>query len=213
MNTLKQHFCLDARSLAAFRVLMGAYLLYDLVARLSLGKYDLAWYTSEEQERSYLNALDTPHRAPLHRIWFYRGSQTFQIAAFALSGVLSLLFCLGIGHQEVGGTLKALLWIVQVSQVSRNMYVSDGSDSFIRHLLLWSCFLPLSQVWSLDSLQRNSTSKEGKPKPSNQQSANGYDVTGLPCAAMILQIALMYWGTVFHRTLDIFNWSDIKFAS
>lgn len=201
----QQRFTLDARSLATFRILLGLYLLYDLWARLSLGKYDLAWYTQDPRERSYLDPRDTPHQAPMHRIWFHRGSQSFQIAAFGLSGILSLCFCLGY---HCWGIIKGLLWIVQVSQVSRNMYLSDGSDSFIRHLLLWSCFLPVSKVWSLDAYTRRSRNNDSS-KPKRQQNQEYTTVSGLPCFALMLQICFMYWGTVFHRTLDIFPWSQL----
>ena len=143
---------LDLRSLAAFRILLGAYLLYDIYARLSLGRYDLAWYTSEPDERSFLAPTDTPHKAPLHQYWFYRGSAQVQVGLFGLSTVLAFWFTLGY---RCNGALKILLWVTQVAQHSRNMEVTDGSDAYIRHLLFWSCFLPLAQVWSVDAKRRS----------------------------------------------------------
>ena len=165
LRSICHHFgSLDLRSLALFRILLGASLLLDLYIRLSLGKYDLAWYTSVPAQRSYLHVDDTPHKAPLHQYWFYRGSATFQTVAFGVSGLLATLFLLGWGQQQAGGILKLLLWLVIVSQGNRNMESADGSDSYIRHLLLWSCFLPLADVWSVDAYLQQGRRRRTSPR-------------------------------------------------
>ena len=179
---------LDVRSLAAFRILLGLYLLYDIYDRTSLGKYDLAWYTSDPPERSYLAAHDTPHKAPLHQFWFYRGSAQFITASFLVSGILSALFTIGL---QCHAGVKTLLFIVQTAQHSRCMEVSDGSDAFCRQLLLWSIFLPMANVWSLDAML--SKKKSNHPV---------VVISGLECLSLTLQLALMYWGTVLNRTFD-----------
>jgi hypothetical protein len=192
---------LDTRALASFRFLLGLYLLYDIYSRVSLGKYDIAWYTSIPADRSFLAPNDTPHKAPLHQFWFYRGTAAFQMAIFTLTLILSMCFCLGWKCQH--GILKTALWILQVAQHSRNMTLTDGSDSLVRHLLLWCCFLPLTEHWSVDSVmdqrkrQRNQGT-HGVILPSS----SGRAVSGLPCLAIVLQIVLMYAGTVFHYTTD-----------
>jgi hypothetical protein len=202
-------FLMDTRALASFRILLGLYLLYDIYARLSLGKYDLAWYTSIPADRSFLKPNDTPHKAPLHLFWFYRGSAAFQIAIYTLTAILSLCFCLG---WKCHGILKTALWILQVAQHNRNMVLTDGSDSFVRHLLLWCCFLPLTEHWSIDAVvgrRHRQINTHGVIIPSS----NGRVVSGLPCLAIVVQIVLMYAGTVFHYTTDMlggFNNTNLK---
>lgn len=181
---------LDVRALAAFRIFLGIYMLYDIYDRTSLGKYDLAWYTSLPEDRSYLAADDTPHKAPLHRLWFYRGSFELNIMSFAVSVLLALLFLLGF---QCHAGVKTALWFVQVAQHSRAMEVSDGSDAFLRQLLLWCIFLPVAKVWSVDAYLQQ--------RPTDRPPCTPV-VSGLPCLALTLQIALMYWGTILNRTLD-----------
>jgi hypothetical protein len=192
---------LDTRALASFRLLLGLYLLYDIYSRVSLGKYDIAWYTSIPANRSFLEPNDTPHKAPLHQFWFYRGTAAFQIAIFTLTAILSLCFCLGWKCHY--GILKTALWILQVAQQNRNMTLTDGSDSLVRHLLLWCCFLPLTEHWSVDSVMGQRQQQRNKGTHGViLSSSSGRAVTGLPCLAIVLQIVLMYAGTVFHYTTD-----------
>lgn len=211
-NFFKAHI-LDLRSLALFRILLGSYILYDTYARLSLGTYDLAWYTSDKPNHSYLWPNDSPHQAPLHKIWFYRGTARFQIVLFSVTIILALLFTVGWGlrNHYVGSWIKILFFVAVVSYQNRNMEVHDGSDSFSRHLLLWSCFLPLADVWSLDAWILNKSSRPTK-QVTNAHQADRYAVSGLPCLAITLQIALMYWGTVAHRTIDNYGyrWESLR---
>jgi hypothetical protein len=203
-----QPFGLDTRSLASFRILLGLYLLYDIFSRVSLGKYDLAWYTSIPADRSFLEPHDTPHKAPLHQFWFYRGTPAFQIAIFTLTAILSLCFCLG---WQCHGILKTALWILQAAQHSRNMALTDGCDCFVRHLLLWCCFLPLTEHWSVDAYFISRRRQKRMNGVSLQPPYSGTAAVGLPCLAIAMQIVLMYMGTVFHYTTDTLGGlTDVK---
>lgn len=190
---------LDLRSLALFRILFGLFLLNDIYVRLSLGKLDLAWYTEDPPYRSYLDPGNTPHKAPLHRIWFYRGSDTFQIFAFALSFILSLLFCVGFCCT---GFVKLLLFVVKVAEQCRNNEIHDGSDAYSRHLLLWLCFLPVSDFWSLDNLVF-------QKRRNNKTTTTTTSVSGLACLGLTTQMVLVYLGTVLFRTIDLYGWQHL----
>jgi hypothetical protein len=159
-----------------------------------------------------LEPNDTPHKAPLHQFWFYRGTAAFQIAIFTLTAILSLCFCLGWKCHY--GILKTALWILQVAQQNRNMTLTDGSDSLVRHLLLWCCRLPLTEHWSMDTVmsRRKWQRKKGTHVITPPSSISGKAVSGLPCLAIVLQIVLMYAGTVFHYTTDMlgnFNGTEL----
>lgn len=196
----------DVRSLAAFRILAGFYLVYDIVSRLQHGRFSLLWYTSTEN--SFLLSDDTPHRSPVHRIWFYRGSEWFQLTLFLVTFLLSLSFACGYKCNAIS---KTLLWLNVVAMQCRCMPSHDGSDTFFRHLLLWSIQLPMSQVWSLDSFisERNLDRNRAKQKNSSQYtyafSCNTIIHNRAAVWGIRLQIVIMYFGTVMHRTVDTYG--------
>ena len=91
-----QPHVLDARALAALRVLLGLYVLQDIARRLSEGPLSLAWYTSDPDEGSILAADDTPHGHWLHRdVWFHRGGARLQQLLFVATGVTAATFVSG----------------------------------------------------------------------------------------------------------------------
>ena len=209
---------LDLRSLAAFRILLSLYLLWDIYSRFfQYDPYDSAWYTSDPPHQSFLPVHDTPHKAPLHRFWFYRGNVFEQAMLMAFTFGLLLLQTFGCTWQHPT-VVSVLIWILVTSYQNRNMHVHDGSDSFVRHLLLWSISLPITNVWSVDSWKRRKQQeyerrRNRNTKTSKQSTTKANDemtmaVRGLPCLALTLQIALMYWGTVAHRTVDLYPLRD-----
>ena len=88
---------LDLRSLALFRILFGLCQLGDIYGRLCTGKYDLAWYTSEPEDRSY----------------YYPGmpTQDFQ-------GFLGKTFLFQRGSYSTGNHILCSLWYL-VDPVAR----------------------------------------------------------------------------------------------
>ena len=188
---------LDTRSLTAFRILLGFYLVYDIYSRLALGKYDMAWYIDDHDNHNnnsyhhaYLETNDTPHHAPLHQIWFYRGSARLQYALFALTLLwIASVLILGMGQAQSSSSTAALsklpLYLLVTSYQSRNMWSHDGSDLIVRHLLVWACFLPLSIT--------TTTSNNISSKTTVATFATG---------ALATQLLLVYWGTICCRVLD-----------
>ncbi len=202
----------DVRSLAAFRILAGTYLMYDILSRLQHGRLSLLWYTSIPAEESFLDPNDTPHRSPIHRIWFYRGSESFQMCLFVLTFLLGASFALGYKCNVLS---KTLLWMNVVAMNCRCMPPHDGSDTYFRHLLLWSIQLPVAQVWSVDayiaSKCKSNTSNKKVLSTAMALSPAGtshkYDDIENRAAVwgIRLQIVIMYLGTVMHRTIDRFG--------
>jgi len=173
---------LDLRSLALFRICFGIYLLYDIYSRLYLEKYDLAWYTTP----GFLAPHDSPHQSPLHRLWFGR---EYALWKFGIATILAICYTLGKWQKRALQAVitKVGLYVIITAIQCSNMESHDGSDLLVRHLLVFSCFLPLSAVWSVDA---HKTTMKAKT------------VSGLECLALTTQILLMYWGTMAHRTLD-----------
>lgn len=186
----------DLRSLASFRILAGCYLMYDVISRLQHGRFSLLWYTSTNN--SFLQAHDTPHQSPVHKIWFYRGSESFQIFLFTVTFLLALSFTLGYKCNVFS---KTFLWLNVVAMQCRCMPPHDGSDTFFRHMLLWCIQLPVSEVWSLDQYLHRHISR-------NYTICNQVAVWGIR-----LQIVFMYLGTVMNRTVDRYGYSLAIFQS
>lgn len=213
----------DLRSLATFRILLGIYILYDIFSRLKHGRLSLLWYTSSPTSLSFLHPDDTPHKSPIHKLWFYRGSEVVQICLFIITALLAILYSLGYHYNlpllRVPVPVVPIgLWLNVVAMQCKNMYVHDGSDTFTRHLLLWSCFLPMNQVWSLDTTSlflqpRQKQSMDDNRKrvhpinPSSSFSSYQVQNNNIGVWGIRLQIIFMYLGTILARTYDIYGLS------
>jgi hypothetical protein len=183
-----QPHVLDARGLAALRFALALHVLLDLHTRYGDGGLaSLAWYTSSPEERSILAPLDTPHPHPVHKVWFYRGDVIVQRLLFLSCAATACAFLVGFGCGELG--LTSLSLYVQVTALhGRCEAVNDGSDRFLRTLLLWSSLLPLSRCWSVDAARRARASARTQLR-----------VASVGALGLTAQHVLMYWGTVAFR--------------
>ena len=174
---VRELFAIDTRSLALFRVLLGAVLLADLSKRaLSL----VAHYTDQGVlPRAELNALGAgPLFAPLHRLG---GSPEFQAALFALAGALAVLLILGWKTRIT----SVLSFVLLVSLQQRNWLVLHAGDEMLRFLLLWGMFLPLGERWSLDARRRGTPAREA--------------ILSVASVALLLQIVFVYVGATYSK--------------
>ncbi|XGI83506.1 HTTM domain-containing protein [Halorutilales archaeon Cl-col2-1] len=143
---VERRLSVDVRSLAALRLSLGLLVVADLVLR---SRDLVAHYTdSGVFPRSALRDFSPVFsQLPLHAV---SGETWFVAALFVVAGVAAIL--LAIGHAT---RLAALVTVVLlVSLQMRNPVVLNGGDSVLRRLLIWSLFLPLGGVWSVDSSRR-----------------------------------------------------------
>jgi len=144
----------DIRSVALLRILLSLYVVVDIFFRLYLGKVSLAWYTSSSDGYypSIVAPNDSPHGSSFHKIWFYRGSERFQLCSFAVTVLLALCFGLGcFGNNSTSMIVRALLWMTVTAVQNRAPLLNDGSDRFLRCILLWTIFIPMNQHWCISS--------------------------------------------------------------
>jgi hypothetical protein len=130
-------FAIDARSLAALRIALGALLLVDL------------GQGARYLDVHYTDAGVLP-RAILGRAWSLHalgGSAGFEAALFAVAAAAALLML--IGYRTRGATVVS--WILLVSLHNRSPQILDGGDALLAMLLFWSMFLPLGACWSIDA--------------------------------------------------------------
>lgn len=195
---LFQPHVLDLRSLALFRILFGLLQLCDVYGRLCNGKYDLAWYTSDPPQHSFLRRNYTYFYGPLSQFsLFRRGSEADEIFLFAVYTVC--LIFLTVGYQCQKCWLLPLIWLMLNSIVVKCAALNSGVDQLASQLLMIMCFLPLSEVWSVDAFLRR---RQGDPSQTQYKNSQ---VQGVACLGLTLQIVMMYVSCFFARTFDSFT--------
>jgi len=173
---------IDLRSLALFRVCLGALLVADLLQRST----DLAAH--------YTDAGVLPRAA--HDVAFgpvatwsihlLAGTPVAQALLFLLAGVAAL--ALAVGFFTRAATLVS--WLLLVSLHHRQPLVLTGGDGILALLLFWSLFLPLAARWSLDARRAPALA----PAPTLVRSAAS--------AALLVQVLLVYLFAALFKLLD-----------
>ncbi|HMV66398.1 MAG TPA: HTTM domain-containing protein [Myxococcota bacterium] len=167
---------LDPRSLAAFRVALGALLFVDAIDRF--------------RDVSALYSRGGALPEPLSATGGLRPSLPFVLSGADLAptwlivmAVLSVLLAAGWRTRAV----TIALWVVNISVQARNPLVLYGSDIVVRMMLWWAMFLPLGQAGSAD----RRAGREGDP-PAR--------VTTFATAAYTLNMGILYFSTYVLKT-------------
>ena len=227
MTFRPQPHLVDARSLAAFRILLSLYILHDIYRRLEHGRLSLAWYYSSADDGSYflppiLDPTDSPHGSPVHKLWFYRGSPQLQIGIFTMTVFLAVLFGIGF-HCQI---TSILLWLFMNGIQNRSPHLADGSDLYMRNMLLWCTVCPIGRVWSYDAMSKrrgmsraasihkkdDDYNQEGTHVSASRQNdqANPYIIQSIGSLGCTLQVGLMYYGAVYRRFAGrMWMWPDL----
>lgn len=142
---IRKLFTADVRSLAAFRIVLGLVLLSELFER---SKQIRAHYTDEGVLPRWANAAYFGWSwSPLHSL---SGSLAFEQMLFVVHALVYLGFVLGWRTRM----MAILSYIFLFSLQHRNPMLLQEGDTLGRHLLLWMCFVPCGDVWSLDARRR-----------------------------------------------------------
>ncbi len=145
-------FGIDLRTLALFRICLGAAILADLINR---AEFLTVFYT----DRGVLTraaAIDFNHPA---RISFHlmSGSPLMIGLLFGIAGLLAVLLMLGYRTRLV----TVLGWLFLVSLNNRNLIVQQAGDQLLSVLAFWAMFLPLGARYSVDAALR----PDDQPRP------------------------------------------------
>jgi len=159
----------DARALAAFRVLLAITLLVDLLHRST----DLvAFYT----DRGVLPRAALAEQYPLARslsLHAVSGAAWVQACLFVLAGGLALALLLGVRSRLAAAGSLALLVSVQL----RNPLVLNSGDVLLSVLLALGLLVPLGERWSVDALGRSDRDRR---------------IASAATAALCLQVVTVY---------------------
>lgn len=168
-------FALDTRSLAAFRMAIGALLCIDALLRTRDFRLMFA-----PDGMFPLEVLARFHRGP--GVW---SAATLVDAAWwgglvlAVEGVAGAMLAAGIATRWA----TILGWVAIVSVIRRTAPATNAGDFWLATMLLWSMFLPLGAAWSFDAW-----------RASGRRSWSGRVASILTpgSAALVLQIAAVY---------------------
>jgi hypothetical protein len=185
---------LDRRSLSAFRVLLGLFLLLDALTRLS--SVEMLYTDSGVLPRVdlILNAWEPWYAYfSLHT---QSGGIFFQSAALLGQAGLALCVMLGVGTRLA----LWLLWFLLTSLLVRNPMVVNGGDKMILNVILWASFLPLSDYFTWKVRLGFLKKKEKQSEALENQVAN------LATVAFMLQLVFVYFGSALEKSG--YTWSE-----
>lgn len=168
-------FAIDLRSLAVFRMALGAILCADALLRTrdvavmlapdGMFPPDLLARLGGPGTWSVATLIDAP--------WW--GG-----AVLASEGIAGI--CLAAGAASRWSTLIA--WVALVSIIRRTPPATNAGDFWLATLLLWSMFLPLGAAWSVDAI---------RPRRRQPDSPAAAAIASWGTVAIVLQIVAVYW--------------------
>ena len=137
---LERLTALDVRSLALFRMLLGAILLADALARLPGAPLTL---TPDGALPPDLVRKFVGHPWSWS-VGLWCDAPWWGYGLLGLEGVSGILLAAGVGLPWT----TTVAWVVVVSLVRRTAPVTNAGDVFLAVLLFWGQFLPLVSVWA-----------------------------------------------------------------
>jgi hypothetical protein len=173
---------LDLRSLAAFRIAIGAVVCADALLRtrdFSLMFGAAGMFPLDVLTRHFGDGW----------IWslsLLADDDRWNAAILGLEGLAGLAFAVGF-HTRVA---TALAWVAVVSVMRRTLPATNAGDGMLACLLFWSLFLPLGAVWSVDAARRRAGATP-LPRPSP-----------IASAALVLQLCAIYLAAGLSKLND-----------
>lgn len=190
LNSFRDIFSIDYRSLAFVRFFLGAISIYDLL---------IAWPFLRD---FYTDWGILPRSALLTSSgWSYH-----YISIYNISGVPAVINILFVAHLIVSLMLMfgfktrlatILTWFFVISLIARNPMVVTGGYVIFRLGLFWAIFLPMGAKWSIDSALNNVCDK---PTQIDKKS-----FLSPATIAVIFQVLMTYVFAGFHKRDPIWD--------
>ena len=168
-------FILDLRSLAIFRIGLGLTALTSILYRWP----DLFAFYSDSGILPRTEAM-TRINDYSYSILFASGNTTIITIIFLLGAVVA--FALMVGYKTKYAHVAT--WIFMISLYNRNTLINDNGDLLLNLALFIGMFLPLDQVFSVDSWGRK---------------LKNYDYSSGITMLLIVQIAIVYGFSVLYK--------------
>ncbi|MFC6753146.1 HTTM domain-containing protein [Halorubrum tibetense] len=166
----------DARSLAAFRILLGLLVIADLLLRArNFGFY----YTDDGVVPQSLAERGAAEHA--FSVYYYVSEPELIAALFLLQGMFAL--ALVVGYRTRAATVISFLFVVSLDH--HNPFVLSYADTLFRLLFFWAVFLPLGERWSVDALHADGARRR--------------TVAGVATGLAMAQMVFMYFLNGVHK--------------
>ena len=172
---LREIFGIDLRTLALFRVGLGALLLADLAMRAR----DLTAHYTDAGILPRAGLLDTQAIGSFS-LHLLNGTFAFQATLFVIAAVFAAM--LVAGSRTRLATIVS--WVLLLSLQNRNPQILSAGDSLLLLLSFWAIFLPLGARYSVDQ----ALDKQPGQQPGLLR--NGY--FSVATLALLIQGASMY---------------------
>lgn len=169
-------FALDLRSLAVYRVALGAILVADCLLR-----------TRDFRLMHTATGMFTPDAVRAHgggaACWSLAAvsdTDAWAAAVLALEGLAGVLLAAGCRT----GVATVAAWVAVVSIGRRTAPATNAGDAWLACQLAWACFLPLGARWSYDARRHAAAAGDDRPRPAAAWS--------VATVALVLQIVFVY---------------------
>jgi Vitamin K-dependent gamma-carboxylase len=192
----------DPRSLALFRIALGALLAFDVLLKFPEAEAHLSnagWLPNHF-------ALFRPMSPYLFSVYFAFGTPL----EVKLLLAVHLLVCglLLVGYRTK--LMQILALVLTTSLNSRNLIIENGGTVVLNLLVVWSVFLPLGRRFSVDALRASlAARRETSAVALNQREDPPRDVrpvVSLAVTALLLQWATIYFFNTLHKNGE--PWRD-----
>lgn len=198
----EDHYGLDLRSLALFRIGLGYLLLSDLFWRsLDLRAHytDIGILTRERLVGGWGQKL-------FYSLHVFGGDWVSQAALFLIAAVFALMLLVGYRTR-----LSIIMsWVMLCSLQGRNYIVLQGGDDILRVMVFWAIFVPLGARFSVDAVlaERSLLAEAGKAGPITPATQRRLPkhVLSIATTVLVMQLLTMYFvsaalktGPTWHR--------------
>lgn len=172
-------FAIDLRSLAIFRIALGALIL----AGVALRTVDFRVFFTDQGVWPVGVAWAEDWAPGMWSLHLLSGSFAWQTALTVAEAAAGLALLLGWQTR----TVAVLAWVLVASAQKRDVMIVSGAGALLRQFLFWGMWLPLGARWSLDARRARSA-------------APAAAVLSVASAALLLQVLLVYACNLFYKS-------------
>jgi len=138
------HYGLDLRSIALFRMGIGALLVSDLVTRA----IDLRAHYTDVGILPREHLISGGEQKLFYSLHMLGGDTASQVVLFLVASIFAAMLLVGYRSR-----LAAIVsWVLLCSLHGRNYSVLQSGDDLLRVMLFWSTFVPLGARFSVDAV-------------------------------------------------------------
>ena len=194
-NLFLPWFTVDSRAIGIFRILIGWVCFLDIYRRWN---YIDVFYSDL--------GITTKVDLQFWNLFSITGTDSFIVhSVFILGLIFSFFFT--IGYKTKISHLLSLIIIISIH--GQAIVVGNSGDTFLNCILVWTLFLPLGRVLSIDALIYNlNHHREFNVSELNDRSTNNksFTIYSIAYFAVLLQISAIYFLSAINRSGG--NWGD-----